>query len=764
MKKKDKKKYKKRFYYKVIHQKNKPNKFTYFWELVFSFSIEIIRRAFVYLFRFGLGCILLFILGTAIFIPISDKVVPTVRVSEKSDFKQLHSTVIYAENGEKIACLNGSNEITYAEYEDIPQNVVNAFVAIEDRTFWNNLGIDTKGITRVTLNYIASKGKEVHGASTITQQLARNIYLSHEVSMERKIKEILISLGLTEKYSKEEIMEFYCNNICFANGIYGVENASKAYFNKSLKELTLSETAYICAIPNSPEYYNPYIHPERALQRRDKILKDMYTCHYISKTELDEALIQNIEITKPEKIFHNYETTYAIFCASEYLMKEDGFAFRYKFKDMDDYKKYQESYKQAYSVAKEKLYTGGYEIHTSLNLDLCEEFQENVDEILSFNNEKDENGTYKLQGAVTCIDNETGKVTAIVGGRTSNSEENVYTLNRAFQSFRQPGSSLKPLIVYTPALENGYSPESVIPNISVSKAKEKGVNARELSGNKISIQKAVWKSENGVAWRLLDEITPECGLSYLQNMNFSKICPEDYNDASALGGLTYGTTTVEMAGGYRTLVNDGKYRKPTCITSIINNEKEEIYKEDREERVYQSKSAESMVNILKGVLISGTAKDLKWADNSETEAMCKTGTTNDSKDGWLCGSTPYYSIAAWVGFDTPKELNGLYGASYPGEIWKECMLDAIVEKPSIDFSSFQQQKKISYNAFDNQNSSYEKDRELGEQIQVISEQIKNKKGNPKELYQKGVSLAEQISDTVYANEVMNRLNEAYLSL
>ena len=767
-KKKKKEKCKKRLYYKVMHQVAKPAAPIYFLELAFSCAEEIFRRALVYLFRTGLCLLVTGCIALAIFVPASQFIIPAVHNSKASDFKKTRATMIYADNGELIACLNGTNEVKYTKYKNIPADAINAFVAVEDRTFWNNKGIDLKGIARVSYKYLQTNGEEVHGASTITQQLARNIYLSHEVSIERKIKEIAISIGLTEKYSKEEIMEYYCNNVCFANGIYGIENAAKAYFDLPLNKLTLSQTAYICAIPNSPEYYNPYVHPDRAVVRRNKILKDMYECGYISGNELHTALSEEIQIKKPENIFHDYETTYAVFCACEYLMEQNHFNFRYVFSDTNDYNNYQKDYQKAYNEAKNDLYMNGYKIYTSLNLDLCQSVQKNLDDVLSFDTQKkEENDEYALQGAVTCIDNKTGNVVALSGGRSCESGKKVYSLNRAFQGYRQPGSSIKPLIVYTPALEHGYHAESIVTNINVSQAKKPGVKTKNLGGSKMTLQNAVWKSENGVAWKLLDELSPQTGLSYLQNMDFRKICPDDYNDASALGGLTYGTTTVEMASGYRTLVNDGMYRKPTCVISIKNSNNKEIYKSSSEKRVYQSDAAESMKGILKGVLISGTAKGLKWYDETSTEAMCKTGTTNGSKDGWLCGATPYYSIAVWVGYDSPKELNNLYGATYPGDIWKKCMLNAITGKEELSFSNYDAKTistDISAEDADDsvsKNETYEEDRKIGEKVDGIMEQMKSESGNKKELYAEALEWISEIKDESYAKTLLKSMNEIY---
>ena len=218
--------------------------------------------------------------------------------STPDTFRLAQTSYIYSDDGTQLAALAESEDATYLSYEDIPADVVNAFVSVEDRTFWNNSGVDYKGILRVCVNYVKTKGQVAEGASTITQQLARGTFLSNEKTISRKIKEIFIARQLTKKYTKEQIMEFYCNSCCFANGIYGVEDASQKYFGRSVSDLSLSETAYICAIPNRPEYYNPLKNSENAISRRNKILQDMYECDYITKDAGDAALAENITVAE----------------------------------------------------------------------------------------------------------------------------------------------------------------------------------------------------------------------------------------------------------------------------------------------------------------------------------------------------------------------------------------------------------------------------------------------------------------------------------
>lgn len=612
--------------------------------------------------------------------------------STPDTFRLAQTSYIYSDDGTQLAALAESEDATYLSYEDIPADVVNAFVSVEDRTFWNNSGVDYKGILRVCVNYVKTKGQVAEGASTITQQLARGTFLSNEKTISRKIKEIFIARQLTKKYTKEQIMEFYCNSCCFANGIYGVEDASQKYFGRSVSDLSLSETAYICAIPNRPEYYNPLKNSENAISRRNKILQDMYECDYITKDAGEAALAENItvaEVSDEEDTFYNYEATYAINCAIRYLMKQDGFEFKSHFDDDADYDTYNAYYDEMYKQAKHKLYTGGYKVTTTMNLKAQKNLQKIFDKELAFNTKVDENtGIYQFQGAMTVIDNETGKVVAMIGGRSQDELQQTYSLNRGFQSFKQPGSSIKPLVIYTPALEEGYDANSTLTEIDVKAAKKStSEKISKMSGKKMSLRYAVEDSKNGCAYSLYNIITPKVGLSYIENMNFSKIVQQDYTLSSGLGGLHHGTNTVEMANAYSTLENHGEYRQADCISSILDASGNEIYEEPESKTVYTRSASDQMTDILEGVLNSsaGTAKGLKWSSASDVAAAAKTGTTNDNNVAWFCGYTPYYTISVWVGYDYPKSVKGLWGNTYPAYIWKEAMLYMIDGKDEADF-------------------------------------------------------------------------------
>ena len=714
--------------------------------------------------------------------------------STAATFIPQESSYVYDADGQVLAKLRGGQDSAYLKFSEIPTDVINAYVAVEDRSFWTNPGFDAKGIIRVGVDFLKSRGDEMHGASTITQQLARNIFLSYEVSLERKAKEILVAYYLTQKYTKEEILEFYVNDICYGNGIYGIEAAALAYFNKHANELSLSQICYLCALPNSPTYYDPYVDPTRALERRDKILGDMQELHYIDDEEYKAAINEEIVIEKQVFEFNNFQTTYAVDCAVRYLMEQNGFEFKYVFKNNAEYSNYEKEYDLAYDEAKQELYNGGYMVYTSLNSDVQEQLQGILDTGLSFDSEVDEEtGIYALQGAITCIDNSTGKVVALIGGRSQEDDYEIYGLNRAYQSYRQPGSSIKPLIVYAPAIElEGYTPDSTVVDIDVSKAKVKGTNVQALKGTQMTLREALTRSRNGVAWRLFDEVGPENGLKFITDMNYSKVVPDDYYNSASLGGFTYGVTTVEQASGYATLVNHGMYRDPSCIVSMVDHDGVDIYREKEAKRIYKNSTADTIIDILQDVVTKGTAVSMKWSASSEIPAAVKTGTTNDSKDGWLCGATPYYSIAVWVGYDKPRTLDNLWGNTYPAQIWKSAMLYMIDGYDFRDFEVVPDEKtgpmtltsqSLPSDAYDkylpgrddsevlSDNYTvydYRQDRLIGEDVQSICNQIAALNvalpsflDSLQTLYERGQATIQTVYSTKYKNELTNLLNGFY---
>lgn len=364
-------------------------------------------------------------------------------------------------------------------------------------------------------------------------------------------------------------------------------------------------------------------------------------------------------------------------------MEQAGFVFQYQFATEGEREAYEQAYSVSYSECQKQLYTEGYQIYTSFDLQLQEELQAAVDDTLSGFTEKNDEGVYDLQGAAVCIDNDNGYVRAMVGGREQDFDG--YTLNRAYQSYRQPGSAIKPLTVYTPSFERNYTPESIVVDEPVEDG-PKNANGTYL-GN-VTVRTAVEKSINTIAWKLYEELTPQAGLSYLENMHFSRLDAADYVPATALGGFTNGVSPLEMAAGYAALANDGVYREPTCIMRITGDDGADVYLAAQEEQeVYRQNAARMMTDVLKGVFTNGTGRGLGLSD---MPCAGKTGTTNDHKDGWLVGYTRYYTTSVWVGYDMPKEMDSLMGNTYPGKIWQTFMEQAHEGLEWLDFLPYTQ--------------------------------------------------------------------------
>lgn len=616
-----------------------------------------------------------------------EEAIELVENSSEKTFRQDETSIVYDTNGKKLREVTGEKEVYYKTYDEIPAYFVEAMVSVEDRRFYEHHGVDYEGIARAAYILFKNDGNITQGASTITQQLARGVFLTNEVSYERKIKEIFIAWELEKKYTKQEILEYYLNTIFFSNGYYGIGAAAKGYFNKDLDELSVSEVAFLCSIPNSPTYYDPRINYDHTIDRRNKILKDMYKQGYLNDVELQMALDEDIKLAEPEQISHDYIETYTNFCATEALMKAAGFEFQYKFDTIEEQQAYNKQYREAYDTYYATLYTGGYQIYTSFDPDKQKMLQDTVDEVLSVDEEKNtDTGIYNLQGAATCIDNSNGRVVAIVGGRTQN-EIKGYSLNRAYQSARQPGSTIKPLIVYTPQLERGYTPSTVVDDTDFQDSNMPENSGRSYSGM-TSLAAAVAASKNVVAFRLFEQLTPEVGADYLLNMDFNYLTIEDrHNMAACLGGLTYGATTVEMASGYSTIENDGEFRKPSCIVSITDAQGNVIVDDKIESKqVYELNASRMMTSMLQGVFTGGTASGLGIPGMS---CAGKTGTTDNNNDGWFCAYTPYYTTSVWVGYDTPQSTRGLWGSTYPGRIWHNYMTQIHEGLTDIGFPDYE---------------------------------------------------------------------------
>lgn len=601
---------------------------------------------------------------------------------DRSDFSMLSDTVIYDKDGKQIGLINAGH-YQYMDINHISMNLQNGYIAQEDRRFKNHNGVDWIATFRAGLALIKHGGEVTQGGSTITQQVIKNTYLTQERTFTRKIVEILLAPELEKKYSKADIMEFYCNTNFYGHRCYGVEAASLYYFGKHAEDLAPEEAAVLIGISNSPSAYDPVSHPDASKNKRDDVLKSMNEVGYLSNEDYEKAVSSPLKIVQKETegTDENYQSSYAIHCAALELMKMDGFEFQYTFDNKEDYTLYSERYTTAYSEQSDRIRAGGFQIYTSLDSGLQAVLQTQIDASLSGFTELQENGKFALQGAGVIVDNKTNYVTAIVGGRGADDP-----FNRAYLSARQPGSTIKPLIDYGPAFDTGeYYPTRMVNDHKWEKGPSN--SGRRYFGN-VTVREALNRSLNTVAWQILEDIGIDFGLSYLGEMEFQKLSYVDNQVPSlSIGGFTNGVRVVDMAKGYSTLANGGVYNDRTCIVKILHEKESELTKDMTPfaKQVYRSDSAFMLTDVLKGTFTSpyGTGRGLGL--ENDMPAAGKTGTTNSSKDTWFCGYTPYYTAAVWVGYDIPRNMPGIYGATYAGKIWKNTMDEIHQNLPPLDW-------------------------------------------------------------------------------
>lgn len=656
-----------------------------------------------------LTLLLAFVTTLAIFSP---KIVKIIKLAQEAKelvnkssldtFMASGTTVIYDTDGNELCTMRESKDMYYVDIGQIPDTLQKSFVVMEDKDFYKHKGIDFKAIIRAVIAN-TENDEIVQGASTITQQLAKNIFLSQEVTWQRKVKEIFVAWDLEKKYTKDQILEFYLNNIYFSNGYYGVGAAARGYFDKEVSELTVAEQVFIAAIPNNPTRYNPLTNYDNTVGRRDLILGKLYENDMINSMNYYTALDTQVVLAQqPEVSKNNSVETYARHCATESMMQANGFVFRTNFNNDDDYEQYKEIYENSYTLFQQKLLSGGYKVYTSINMDVQQMLQDAVDDNLKgYTAEKD--GVYEMQAAATCIDNSTGNVVAIVGSRTQDLEG--YTLNRAYQSYRQPGSSIKPIIDYVPYLEKGNTPDTIVQDEYIQDGPK---NADGTYMGSITLRTAVSLSRNTVAWNVLKELTPKVGSSYLLNQGFHKVwMDKDYN-AIAIGGFTYGVSTEEMAGAYATIVNDGQYRRVTCVSQIKDKRGRVVYdSSNRQQSIYSTEACRMMTDMLETAVNEGTGRGAA-PDNAVVAG--KTGTTNSNYDSWFCGYSAYYTVAVWQGYDYPASIP----QSYTKEIFRQFMQNAHKTLAKKDFPKYRQKS-------DNKETETESVSETQTETQSVSE-------------------------------------------
>ena len=592
------------------------------------------------------------------------------RIANLSDetFSNLNNTRIYDDRGKLLAEIT-SAEYEYAQINEISRYIQEGYIAVEDKNFKEHIGIDPTAIVRAAVALVKNSGTITQGGSTITQQVVKNTMLTSEQTYVRKCAEILLAIDLEKKFTKAQIMEFYVNSNFYGNRCYGVEAACQYYFGKSAADVSISEAAMIVGISNSPSRNNPVANYDLSIQKRNSVLKKMYDNGVISKKEYKEAKKDKLKIveSRTEAVNESYQVSYAIYSAVLTIMEQDGFEFQYIFEDRDDYERYRAKYSEAYSEKSEYIRSGGFDIYTSLNKKKQKQLQSSVDSILSGFTEKQADGRYAVQGAAVCVDNETGFVTAIVGGRGTKDQ-----YNRAYLAQRQPGSTIKPLLDYAPAFETGeYFPSKIMNDHAIPNGpKNSGGSYR---GN-VAMREAIARSINTIAYQTLQGIGVQTGLEYLASLRFSTISYVDNNSLPvSIGGFTNGVRVTDMAKGYATLASGGSYIERSCIRKIKQQGEGVLYIDTKtSHQVYSEDTSWLMTDCLRGTmeLPYGTGRGCQLQGQ-----ICagKTGTTNNSRDGWFCGYTTKYTTAVWVGRDDNKSITGMYGATYAGRIWQNYM-------------------------------------------------------------------------------------------
>lgn len=592
----------------------------------------------------------------------------------EDSFKRAGNTKIYDKDGNIIGKY-GNEKYEYISFQDISKYIVNGYIAKEDRNFLNHHGVDYKAILRAGYSYIKHKGVITQGGSTITQQVIKNNLLTSEQTYQRKITEIMLARALEKQYNKNQIMEFYCNSNYFGNGCYGVQAASQYYFGCDAKDISLGNAAILVATSNLPNVYNPIVNYDLSLEKRNDVLDDMLTCQYISQEEYDKAVAEKPTIVKQQssEIKETYLTTYALHCTALKIMEKEGFDFKYTYQTEQEYEEYKKDYDEKYNNTVEAVRNGGYKIYTSLNQDIQKKLQQSIDSNLSEFQERNENDEmYALQSAGVCVDNNSNMVVAIVGGRNN---EGYY--NRGYQAKRQSGSAIKPLLDYAPAINEGVvSCGTMVKDEEISIDGYSPLNANRKYVGDVSVRSALFNSINTIAVKLYTETGKDTALSYLADMHFHSMSYADMIAPSiAIGGFTNGVAVDEMAKGYSTLANRGKYSENTCICKIIDSNNEIIYQsDDATTEVFNEDTAFMMTDMMQQTFKENGGAGNKYQTDKQIY-VGKTGTTNDTKDVWFCGYSAYYTTAIWIGYDTPREMENMQSATYPTKIWVDFMQD-----------------------------------------------------------------------------------------
>ena len=556
----------------------------------------------------------------------------------------------YDINGNVIYTTLSEERRVPVSIDKIPKHVQQAFIAIEDNRFYEHSGIDYRGTARALVSTLS--GREVQGGSTITQQLAKNAFLTQERSIIRKIKEAFIAKELEHKYTKDEILTMYLNQIYFGQGAYGIESASLYYFGKHVQNLDIAEAATLAAIPKSPNYYNPFENPKESKNRQELVIDQMVKYGFISADSAAKAKAKKMVYSTSHKQQNNPR----------------GYFF-----DMI-------SQKVIAEVGADALYKGGLKIYTTLDMDMQLAAEKAMRHLPNYYT--DSKKLAQPQMALAAVDPKTGYVKAMIGGRGQDK------FNRATLAVRQPGSAFKPF-VYLTAMQNGFTPASIIEDKEEEFAKGwKPQNSDMQWHGKVSLRTALKRSINVPTIKLAREVGVDKIVANVEKMGITTLVDSgaysDVNLAMALGGLSKGVNPLEMASAYGVLATNGLYNKPIALLKIVDRDGKVLYQaKPQSKRVVDAASAYLTTNMLEDVLVSGTGGGMGIG----RPAAGKTGTTDTYIDAWFVGYTPDLSAAVWVGDDNNKPMQRMYGSGAPLSIWHEFMINALASTPRTGFSN-----------------------------------------------------------------------------
>lgn len=565
---------------------------------------------------------------------------------------------LYDIDGALMSQVRGTENRTVVRLDEVPLHTQQAFLAAEDLRFYTHGGIDIYRMLGALKSNIQS-GSFSEGASTITQQLAKLTHLSSEKTIRRKLEEIYLAFQIEQAYTKDEILELYLNTVYFGRGAYGIQTAARAYFGVDASELSLSQSAALAATIKAPSAYAPHTNPETNRTRRLYILNTMLENGFITQEAWQEASEESVWVLAEQE-----DTQLFSWYVDEALR----------------------SSQELLGLTADEVISGGFKIYTAFDPAL-QSIADKVYENKSLFPSNASDGT-PVQSAMAVVDTQSGAILAMVGGRDYSTRRG---LNRATQMRRQPGSALKPLAVYGPALEMGYTTASVLLDEKTSFNGYTPQNAGDRYYGRVTMRTAIRNSLNTTAVRLLDEIGIENAISYLNRMGIPTQ-DSDKNLSLALGSMTYGVTPVELAAAYVPYANGGVYHEPYCVERIESADGEIIYeRKDTAQRVISAQNAYLMTSMLQSVVSSGTGTRMLSAN---TPVAGKTGTvsmTGGNRDIWMAAYNPEISVAVWMGFDQTdaqhKIPNGITGGRNTASLAAAFFKEAYAGRDKPDFKA-----------------------------------------------------------------------------